>query len=404
MATKKSLPQDSPAKAKKKKKRTLPIGVVAKSGKWYVVVRYREGGKRHSAWRKCEKNPTHAKEVRTALKRELEDRGPQVLRHSQMTWLQLSKHFREHYLLPAKFVDDRLVSGYRSIKPVQISLNALDAFFGSKPIRNITRGDLLAYKRVRLDTPTVVWKWPRDEDGRRTGTEKVKVEGQRSITSVNKELRTARHLFNIALDEEWLLKSPFKKNDKLISAADEPKRTRVLTPAEEALLIAACTGRRAHLRPRIILAIESGMRWNEMTRIRVCDVDFDTGIVVIQSRHTKTLTRRKVAMSSRVVRELKPLCKDKKQTDRILEFDSVKTAWTGLRAAAGITDVCWHDLRHTNATRIEKSKRVSAGQLQRHLGHSDRRSTERYVNQDDDAVLEIREVFQEVEANPEVIH
>ena len=396
----KSLPQRS--KPKRKKKRKLPLGVVARDGKWYVVVRYREGGKRHSAWRKCAKNPTNAKEVRVALKRELEDRGPQALKHSQMTWLQLSKHFREHYLVPAKFVDDRLVSGYRSIKPVIVSLNALDDFFGNKSIRTITHGDLRSYKRVRLETPVVIEKW--ESDGKKKHGRKVKTERQRSITSVNKELRTARHLFNIAADEGWLLKNPFKRNDRLISAADERKRERIVTPAEETLLLAACISRREHLRPRIILAIDTGMRWGEMSRIQVSNVDFDSGIITIKSRHTKTLTRRRVAMTPRVVQELRPLCANKKPTARVLEYDSVKTAWTGLRKAAGITDVRWHDLRHTNATRIEKSKRVSAGQLQRHLGHSDRRSTERYVNQDEETILEIAEVLQVEREQRETVH
>lgn len=401
MATAKSLPQESSVKANKRK-RKLPPGVVERNGRWFVVVRFREGGKRHSAWRRCEKNPTHAKEVRTALKRELEDRGPRSLKSSQMTWLQLSQHFRNHYLQPAAFVGDRLVSGYRSIIPVEAALKPLDAHFAHKPIRSITRGDLITLKRIRLQTPVVVEKWQANDKKKRAV--KVKIKKQRAISTVNKELRQARHLFNIAVGEGWLLQSPFNKNDKLISEADETKCERVLSLEEETLLLTACIGAREHLRPRIICALDTGMRRGEMNKLRIMDLDFDSRTITIKATHTKTLTARRVIMTERVVDELLALSAGKTGEDPVFGSASVKKAWTTLREQVGLSDVRWHDLRHTNATRIEKSKRVSAGQLQRHLGHADRRSTERYVNQDDEAVMEIADVLQEAAAKAKAIH
>lgn len=383
-----------------RRKKKLPPGVVEKNGRHYVRVRYKgDDGKRHASWRECAKNPTDAKEVRAALKLELSSHGPESLRHAQMTWLQLSQHFRDEYLQPAQIVDGRVVFGYRSIIPVEVSLQALDNFFGGKSIRKITRGDLRAFKRYRLTTPVVIEKWQHDEEGKRT--EKIKVARQRSISSVNKELRTARHLLNIALDEEWLLKNPFKRNDHLISAADERRCMRVLTLDEERRLLDCCIGKRRHLRPRIICAIDSGMRWGEMNHIRVGDVDFDSRIIQITATHTKTLTTRRVKMTQRVIDELRPLCEGKQPDRQVFQFASVKTAWTGLRDLAGLRDVRWHDLRHTNATRLEKSRRVSAGQLQRHLGHSDPRSTNIYVNQDEEAVDEIAVVLEEATARME---
>jgi integrase len=54
-----------------------------------------------------------------------------------------------------------------------------------------------------------------------------------------------------------------------------------------------------------------------------------------------------------------------------------------MRAALGLKDVRLHDLRHTNATRLEQSQKVSLAQLARWLGHSNIKTTYRYVNQDD---------------------
>src|SRR6185295_18608628 len=44
---------------------------------WHVRVRYREypGGPRITAWRKCAKNPTAAKDVTNELRREVEEHG-----------------------------------------------------------------------------------------------------------------------------------------------------------------------------------------------------------------------------------------------------------------------------------------------------------------------------------------
>jgi integrase len=379
------------AARRKSPSKKLPPGVVEKSGRWYVRIRYREGGKRHAAWRECAKNPTDAKDVLKALRRELEDHGHESLRHAQMTFDELAKHFEDNYLQPAKFINGRKVSGRRSVKPVQASLKPLKAFFAHQPVRSITHGHLESYKRLRLDTPVVFEKTVR----RRSVTTVQKTSRQRSIATVNREMQVLRHLLAIAIQEGWLHRNPFARGDSLISAADEKERQRILTSKEEARLLALCVGRRAHLRPRIVCAIDTGMRWGEMTKTRVCDVDLDARVITIEATHTKTLKTRRVKLSARLVEELRPLCADKEPTDRVFEYATVKTAWTGLRKDALLPDVRWHDLRHTNATRIEATKRASMGQLGRHLGHSNPKTTYRYVNQDDEAINEIAKVVEE---------
>ena len=52
--------------------------------------------------------------------------------------------------------------------------------------------------------------------------------------------------------------------------------------------------------------------------------------------------------------------------------------------------------RHTNATRIERSRRVSLRQPGRHLGHTSEKTTYRYVNQDLSDLEEIAAVLDEL--------
>lgn len=372
----------------KKKRRKWPPGVVVKNGRWYVRLRYHEGGKRHAVWRECATNATAARDAREALRKEFREGGHQALSNSLLTFSELAEYFEKTYLVPAKFVGDRLVSGRRSLVPAKCCLKVLVEFFGSKPIRSITHGNLETLKRARLATPIVFKK--KDPKSDKT----IVTKRQRSITSVNKELALVRRMFNVAAREGWMQKNPFGRGDSLISTADESKRERILTREEEKALLALCVKPRAYLRPLIICAVDTGMRWGEMNKLRVLDLNFETRVITIVASHTKTMQKRRVRMTARVAEELQAVAAGKSPLEQIFQRKSVKKAWTTLRKAAGLEDLRWHDLRHTNATRIEKSKRVSAGQLQRHLGHADRRSTERYINQDDDAVVEISEALE----------
>jgi integrase len=393
---------------KKRKRRKWPPGVVVKNKRWYVRVRYHsEDGQRHAAWRECDPNADAAKDAREALRKELRERksgtgvrGPlrgspagvldPPVGHENMSFKELADYYEQTYLVPAKFIGDRLVSGRRSLVPVKAALKPLLAFFGDKPIRSITHGNLETLKLARLDAPVVYKK-----TNKQTGRVRV-TKHQRSITTVNKELRLLRRMFNVALQEEWLEKNPFARGDSLISSADETKRQRILNREEEQRLLALCVGkRRAHLRPLIICAVDTGMRWGEMNKLRAVDLNFGTRVITIQATHTKTLLRRRVKMTARVAAELQVLAKGKRPTQEIFTNGSVKHSWQWVRREAGLEDLRWHDLRHTNATRIEKSKRVSIGQLSRHLGHSDSRSTERYINQDEDAVVDIAAALEE---------
>ena len=82
--------------------------------------------------------------------------------------------------------------------------------------------------------------------------------------------------------------------------------------------------------------------------------------------------------------------------ERVFKVNCIYDAWRAARAEAGLPDLRWHDLRHTNATRVERSRRVSLRQLGRHLGHTSEKTTYRYVNQDLSDLEEIAAVLDEL--------
>jgi integrase len=240
-----------------------------------------------------------------------------------MTFAQLSDHYSASHLVRAQYVDGRKVAGLRSLRTVKGQMEVLRTHFGRRLIRTITAGDVRAFKQQRLETAT------------RHG-------GQRTITSVNRELALLRQVLNIAQGEGWLQVNPFTKT-RLISAADERKRERILARSEETLMLAACDHpQRLHLRPIVICALDTGMRQAEILKLRWQDVDLTEREITIQATNTKTLTMRRVGLTTRLHAELQRLRIASAARPDAIVFgvrDNVKRAFTTVRRAAGIADL-----------------------------------------------------------------
>jgi integrase len=210
-------------------------------------------------------------------------------------------------------------------------------------------------------------------------------------------MSTLRAILNEAVINDWIFVNPFSKAKpgELISIADERKRETILTSLEEQRLLAACsTDTRRHLRALIIAALDTGARRGELLGLRWSDVRFDEGIIAnIRSYKGKTVHHREVPLTARLkvalhdlkqkqcVSAFKVRRKSGLKPDEDLVFGistTVKTSWQAAREEAGLQHVRFHDLRHTAATRLAgKMQLALVGQV---LGHSDPKTTQRYVN------------------------
>jgi integrase len=166
----------------------------------------------------------------------------------------------------------------------------------------------------------------------------------------------------------------------LISVGDEKPRERILTLEEEARLLAACEGPRAHLRPIIICALDTGMRRGELFSLTWADVDFENRLITIRAFNTKMMRERRVGMTERLTRELAVLYAKNPDPDSLLfGISSVKHSFDKVRKHAGLTDMRFHDLRHTYATRLV-SRHMPLAEVSRVLGHTQPTMTYRYTN------------------------
>lgn len=337
--------------------------IKVRDGKIYARITYiDESGKRHELMRRAE-NRTHAKQIIKQLINELENHGEKTIQTDKMTFAELASHYSEKYLIPAKYVNDRKVAGLRSVTHIKAFLPPLISYFGRKRIRNITHADLLHYKLKRLETPTV------------RGS-------QRAIASVNRELELIRRMLGIAYQEGWIIRNPFSMGESLISKADEKKRERILSRDEEIKLLEVCTGKREHLKPIIICALDTGMRQGEIFSLKWQNIDFSEEIITIEAFNTKTMQERQVSITYRLKDELLALHKKSTGNQEALVFginSNVKRSFDGARKDAGLPDVRFHDLRHTAATRLVQGK-LPLSEVSRILGHTQANTTYRYVN------------------------
>jgi integrase len=335
-----------------------------------------ERGKRRQK-EKLAVSESHAKRLIKDMLRELEQHGPQAFDAEKMTFAELADYYEKHHLVPAQYIDGRKVDGLRSLAPARSRLKALRDFFTEKKVRLITKKDILEYRRQRLATPIISKSNRKDE--------RLKTR-QRSVTCVNRELETLRKMLYIAIEEGWIYRNPLTKmkGESLILRAHEKERDRVYSFDEEKALLAACTGRRTHLRPILICAFDTGMRKGEILTLSWSDVDLVTGWINIKAFNTKTQRDRTLKITPRLHRELLTLNEGRPHEPTDLVFgveDNVSKSFRSACRECEIGDAHFHDIRHTFATRLARAG-VPQAEIERLLGHTQPRTTYRYINLD----------------------
>lgn len=349
---------------------------------WARVTYVGNDGKRHELQRRAE-NRTQARFIIKGLLAELEERGDRGLDGQRMTFKELAAYYKEHKLIPAEYHGARKVAGLRAYKTPQGFLEVLVGCFGGKRIRDITHADLESFKRARLKQP--VTRKVKNKAGEWVI---VKTDKVRAIASVNRELETMRAVMGFAKRQRWISDNPFSEGQPLISKADENRRERVLTFAEEQRLLEVCANQRAHLKPLVITALDTGMRRGELLKLRWREVDLETQNIIVTAMNSKTARARTIAMTPRVHEELSRLWKQSPKDPKVLVFgivDTVKRSWSSACEKAKITEIRFHDLRHTALTRM-----IQAGilplEVMKISGHTQMTTFTRYINPTTEAV------------------
>lgn len=297
------------------------------------------------------------------MRQELVLHGHETLSSDKLTFNELSERYAENKLKTAEYSNGIKVAGKRSLIPVRSALKTLLEHFGAKIIRSIRPSDLEVFKQKRLKTPLA------------NGS-------HRKIASVNRELELLRTMLNFAVQNEWLIKNPFKLTKGLISKAAETERDRVLSFDEERRLLAVCKGKRSHLKPLLICALDTAMRRGEIFKMQWKNVNFDANEIYIPQTNTKSEESRSVGMTPRLKYELEQLWGASPQDLGLTAFgitNTIKTAFLSACKDANIQDFRFHDCRHTATTRMIASGSPHT-EVMKITGHSQLSTFLRYLN------------------------
>lgn len=100
-------------------------------------------------------------------------------------------------------------------------------------------------------------------------------------STIDRELATLKTFFNMAIrdgkaDVNPVIEVKFSKEDN--------KKERILTPEEIQRLLAACNG---HLKPIVILALNTGMRLREILYLKWSNIDSNRNIIIVPQANSK---------------------------------------------------------------------------------------------------------------------
>jgi integrase len=182
-------------------------------------------------------------------------------------------------------------------------------------------------------------------------------------------------VFSLAEDNALAGSNPCRKVKKL---RQDNRRTRYLTAGEEKRLIAALTGRRAYLRPIVVLALNTGMRLGEILGLEWSNVDLNRRLIYVTN--TKSGKDRVIPMNQAASSSLEHVQRAGK---RVFNVDSIKVAWAAALRDAKIEDFRFHDLRHTAATRLADAG-TDAFTIAAILGHGTIQMSARYTHATDE--------------------
>lgn len=233
-----------------------------------------------------------------------------------------------------------------------------------------------------------------------------------SASTTNRNIAALRGLLSRALDWKQIKEHPLKT----VKAMDEPEGVpRWLSHEEENRLRAALDAREErdragreranqwrikreydalpdlrtvafvdHLKPAVLVSINTGLRQGELLNLTWAAVDLANAIITIHSKNAKSNKVRHIPMNGEALATFKQW---REQTPGGLVFpgptgapiSEIKTAWGKLLIDAKIDAFRWHDMRHHFASRLVTAG-VDLNTVRELLGHSDIKMTLRYAH------------------------
>lgn len=204
-----------------------------------------------------------------------------------------------------------------------------------------------------------------------------------SAPTIRRDLACLSCLMSYCEEWEWIedgknIVPAYMRRRRRKGLKEAPGGTRYLSVAEEAALIAEAS---EPARTAIILSIDSGLRDQEVMKLKWEQIDFANGTIKLSAERTKSKRDRFAPLPERSADLLKKRPRHFTSPFVFYHADGrpylrmLKAFMTALKRA-GIKDVRWHDLRRTAGCRWLQSG-VSMERVSVMLGHASVSTTER---------------------------
>jgi len=199
-----------------------------------------------------------------------------------------------------------------------------------------------------------------------------------------KPLKVDKHAVTRSLKsaEETALREALDTRDRKLkqerASANAWRRQRGYTVRPE------FTGFADHMKPMVLVSINTGIRRGELFQLRWTDVDLKQRVLTVRGSTAKAAITRHIPLNQEAA-DILLTWKGRDANALVFPgrngepFNNVKRAWTGLLDAAKIKDFRWHDLRHTFASKLVMAG-VDLNTVRELLGHSDIKMTLRYAH------------------------
>jgi len=231
----------------------------------------------------------------------------------------------------------------------------------------------------------------------------------KKAASCNRSIGALRSMFNWSVGRKLLLNNPISRLEPL-KETDSNRKVRYLSKEENDRLMAALIAREEeirkglaygysqtplkgefadHLRPMVIISLNTGIRWGSLVRLQWDDIDLTNRSVTIRAETAKSQQQLIIPLNKTAQEALRQWKEETLNTNpKNLVFpspvsgsvlDNVKKAWNAVLKRAGIENFRWHDMRHTFASNLVMSG-VDLNTVRELLGHADLKMTLRYAH------------------------
>lgn len=213
-----------------------------------------------------------------------------------------------------------------------------------------------------------------------------------TASTIRRDLACLSSIFSSCEEWEWVTGNPVKpflRGRKKKGLVEGESRTRYLSHDEEAEIIRHAPPK---ARGAIIIAIDTGLRKEELHALEWTWVNFRAREITIPAEVTKSKVGRTVPLLPRSYNLLKSMEKERGPAPHVFvtyegrrysegspyHYEALQKAVrrAGKARGADLEHVQWHDLRRTCGCRLLQDRRFSMEQVSRWLGHSSVKVTE----------------------------